>query len=146
MANAIRATIDDLYAFEGNAELLEGNVKVIPAKGDAPSSAGGAISLSLRKYARKTGLGRACTSGVASLFIFCTANPSAPTHHFILGNETECDFSRAHQYLQLKSEVKTITGTRRNATWHRNEPIVLLAVRWLGRGFTWNGSDSFLPC
>jgi Uma2 family endonuclease len=59
-----QASIEDLYKVDGKAELVNGDIVVMPPTGDEPGSAGFAIAASLREYAHRTGLGRAYPDGV----------------------------------------------------------------------------------
>ena len=59
-----RARIADLYKIDGKAELVNGEIVLMPPTGDEPGSAGLAIAASLREYARRTGQGRAYPDGV----------------------------------------------------------------------------------
>ena len=58
-----QATIDDLYKVDGKAELVNGEIVLMPPTGDEPSSAGLEIVVSLREYAHRTGQGRAYPDG-----------------------------------------------------------------------------------
>jgi Uma2 family endonuclease len=58
------ATIEDLYTVDGKAELVTGEIILMPPTGDEPSAAGFEIAASLREYARRTGRGRAYPDGV----------------------------------------------------------------------------------
>jgi Uma2 family endonuclease len=59
-----QATIEDLYKADGKAELIDGEVVLMPPTGDVPGSAAFAIAASLREYASRTGHGRAYPDGV----------------------------------------------------------------------------------
>jgi Uma2 family endonuclease len=59
-----QATIEDLYKVDGKAELVNGEIVLMPPTGDEPGSAGFEIAASLREYARRTGQGRAYPDGV----------------------------------------------------------------------------------
>jgi len=59
-----QATIEDLYKVEGKAELVNGEIVLMPPTGDEPSSAGFEIAASLREYAQHVGQGRAYPDGV----------------------------------------------------------------------------------
>jgi Uma2 family endonuclease len=54
-----RATIDDLYQVPEKAELVDGEIVLMPPTGEEPGYAGDEIFVSLRAYARHTGVGRA---------------------------------------------------------------------------------------
>ena len=61
MLTKSEATIDDLYNAEGKAELVDGEIQLMSPTGDDPSNAAFEIAVSLREYARRTGVGRAKT-------------------------------------------------------------------------------------
>jgi Uma2 family endonuclease len=58
------ATLDDLYAVEGKAELIAGRIVKFMPSGDAPSNAAFEIAVKLRDYAKNTGTGKAYADGV----------------------------------------------------------------------------------
>lgn len=53
------ATIEDLYAVEGKAEIVNGEIVHMPPTGDVPGYAGDEVFISLRQHARDAGRGRA---------------------------------------------------------------------------------------
>jgi Uma2 family endonuclease len=57
VATTARATIDDLYAAPGKAELVDGQVMLMPPVGDSPGRGSLAIALSLREHERRTRTG-----------------------------------------------------------------------------------------
>ena len=61
MTTKTQATIEDLYHVpeNGKAEIVNGELKLMPPTGDAPSYASFEIAVSLRGYARQTKTGRA---------------------------------------------------------------------------------------
>ena len=63
MSSNTRATIDDLYRVEGNAELVHGEIVHMPPTGDDPSYASGAIFVHLREHAKRTRRDRAYGAG-----------------------------------------------------------------------------------
>lgn len=60
----VPATLDDLYKVDGKAELVGGRIIRLMPSGDAPSQAALEIAVSLRDYARRTGVGIAYGDGV----------------------------------------------------------------------------------
>ena len=54
-----RATVDDLYGTDGKAELIDGEIVLMPPTGDHPSHAALQIVFSLNEHARRSGTGRA---------------------------------------------------------------------------------------
>ncbi len=61
MSTKIEATIEELYAVEGKAELVNGEIVYMSPTGILPNYAAGEIFASLRDYAKRTGQGRAVT-------------------------------------------------------------------------------------
>jgi len=59
MITKMRATIEDLYAAPGKAELVNGELALMSPTGDKPGWAGDEIFASLRSYVRMTSFGRA---------------------------------------------------------------------------------------
>ena len=65
MTTRTRATLDDLMRVPGKAELVNGEVVVMPPTGDAPGRAGDRIYWSLQRYEDETGVGRAVSDNKA---------------------------------------------------------------------------------
>jgi Uma2 family endonuclease len=61
------ATIEDLLETEGKAELVRGEIKLMPPAGDEPSSASNAVASSLRVYMLSHSGGRAYGDGAGFL-------------------------------------------------------------------------------
>ena len=59
MTTKMRATIDDLFAVSGKAELIDGEIVTMCPTGAMPGYAGDEIFVSLHTYARQTRYGRA---------------------------------------------------------------------------------------
>ena len=59
MSTKLEATIEDLYAVEGKAEIIDGEIVHMPPTGEAPGYAGDEIFVSLREYSKQTSKGRA---------------------------------------------------------------------------------------
>ncbi len=53
MSTKTEATVEDLYRVEGKAELVNGEIVLMPPTGFLPSRASGEIFASLREYARR---------------------------------------------------------------------------------------------
>ena len=64
-ATDTRATIDDLYAVEGKAELVGGRIVHLMGSGDQPSEVAFIIAMSLFAHARATGRGQARADGLS---------------------------------------------------------------------------------
>ena len=65
MQTKLPATIEDLFRFDGKAELVNGEIVHMPATGGLPGYAGDEIFASLREYARRTGRGHAVSDNKA---------------------------------------------------------------------------------
>jgi len=59
MSTKVEATIDDLYKVEGKAELVNGEIILMPLTGALPGYAGDEILSSLRDYSKRMKFGRA---------------------------------------------------------------------------------------
>ena len=58
------ATLDDLYAIDGKAELIAGRIVKFMPSGDAPSQATFEVAVRLREYAQMSRSGKAYADGV----------------------------------------------------------------------------------
>lgn len=65
MITSTPATIEDLYRVPGKAEIVNGELLLMPPTGAAPSYAAGEIFASLREYSRRNNIGRAVTDNAA---------------------------------------------------------------------------------
>ncbi|HEY5908890.1 MAG TPA: Uma2 family endonuclease [Vicinamibacteria bacterium] len=65
MSARAKATIEDLYRIDGKAEIVDGEIVLMPPTGAAPNDAGLEITFSLRAHARRTGVGRAVGDNAA---------------------------------------------------------------------------------
>jgi len=64
MSDKTRATIDDLYAVEGKAELVNGEIDLMAPTGGVPGRAGGKIYRRLAEYEERVGGGYAFPDNV----------------------------------------------------------------------------------
>ena len=67
MATKREATVDDFYRVEGKAELVNGELVLLPMTGDAHGNAVMEIAASLHAYGRRTRRGRAIGDNVGFL-------------------------------------------------------------------------------
>lgn len=83
-------TVEDLYRApeNGKAELVNGELVLMPPTGDLPSSAAGEIFVSLHNYARQTGRGRAYTDNTAFLVNLPYRRSLSPDAAFYVGPRT----------------------------------------------------------
>ena len=65
MSARAKATIEDLYRVEGKAEIVDGEIVLMPPTGAAPNDAAFEITASLKAHARRTGRGRAVGDNAA---------------------------------------------------------------------------------
>ena len=87
MATRRVATVDDLYRFKGDgkAELVNGELVLLPMTGDAHGYAALEITVSLREYSRRTKRGRAIPDAVAFLVHLPNRRSFAPDAAFHTG-------------------------------------------------------------
>ncbi len=80
------ATIDDLYETPGKAELVNGELVLMPPTGEQPGYAGDEIYVSLRAYARRMGRGRAVSDNKGFLVNLPHRKSFSPDAAFWTGN------------------------------------------------------------
>ena len=86
------ATIDDLYQVEGKAEIVNGQIVLMPASGDMPGSAAGELFVSLREYARSTGQGRVYGDTVGFIVNLPNRRSFSPDTSFHIGGRRGMKF------------------------------------------------------
>ena len=85
MTIAARATIKDLYAFAGKAELVQGELVVMPPTGDMPNRGAGSIFASLLEFERRTKTGRAYTDNIGYAVRLAHRESFSPDASFFTG-------------------------------------------------------------
>ena len=85
MTVAARATIKDLYAFAGKAELVQGELVVMPPTGDMPNRGAGSIFASLLEFERRTKTGRAYTDNIGYAVRLAHRESFSPDASFFTG-------------------------------------------------------------
>src|SRR5712692_2907203 len=85
MATRRDATVDDLYHAPGKAELVNGELVLMPFTGDAHGTAVLAIAVSLHDYGRRTKRGRAFGDSVGFLVRLPNRRSFAPDAAFYTG-------------------------------------------------------------
>jgi Uma2 family endonuclease len=91
MATGTEATVDDLYAIKGRAELVGGEIVIMSPTGDMPSSAALEIVVSLRIFARRRG-GRAYTDNAAFLADLPHRKSFSPDASYYTGPRAQMKF------------------------------------------------------
>lgn len=90
MTRKARATIEDLYHVpdNGKAELVNGEIVLMPPTGDMPSSAGFNAAVSLREYQRRTNAGRAYVDSTGFRVNLPNRESFSPDAAFYVGPRT----------------------------------------------------------
>lgn len=91
MATGSEATIENLYAVEGKAELVGGEIVYMSPTGDMPSYAAGEIFVSLRSYAKLNG-GRVYTDNIAFLVDLPNRKSFSPDAAYYTGPRAKMKF------------------------------------------------------
>lgn len=86
------ATIDDLYKVEGKAELVNGEIVLIPPAGAMPGHAAREVVFSLHEYAKRVGSGYAVTSTAAFVVDLPHRKSFCPDAAFDVGGELTMKF------------------------------------------------------
>lgn len=87
MATKTEATVEDLYHVpeDGKAEIVDGELVLMSPTGDEPGYASLEITVSLRDYARSTGLGRAIGDNVGFIVNLPHRRSFSPDAAYYLG-------------------------------------------------------------
>lgn len=66
MSTKVNATVEDLYHLpeNGKAEIVNGELRLMPPTGDLPNRAGGSLYISLRQFEPRVAMGRAYTDNM----------------------------------------------------------------------------------
>lgn len=92
MSTQIEATIEDLYAEDGKAEIVDGKIVRFMATGDEPNYAAGEIFVSLHAYCKARGFGRAVTDNAAFLCDLPHRKSFSPDAAFYTGRRSGMKF------------------------------------------------------
>ena len=86
------ATLEDLYAIAGKAELVDGEIVEMSPTGGLPGNASLEIAASLREHARRTGRGRAVTDNVGFRVDLPQRESFSPDAAYVVGMEPSMRF------------------------------------------------------
>jgi len=92
MVANLEATIEDLYAVPGKAEIVNGEIVTMSPTGAAPSYAASEIFVSLRDYARRTKAGYAVNDNAAFRVDLPNRKSFSPDVAFYVGKWTGMKF------------------------------------------------------
>jgi Uma2 family endonuclease len=92
MSMKTQATIEDLYRVPGKAEIVNGELRLMPPEGDLPSRAALEIAASLHAHARRTGAGRVYGSNVGFIVDLPNRKSFCPDAAFYVGPASGGEF------------------------------------------------------
>jgi Uma2 family endonuclease len=92
MSTKVEATIDDLYKVEGKAELINGEIVLMPLTGALPGYAGDAIFSSLFDYSKRIKFGRAFSDSKAFVVNLPHRKSFSPDAGFYVGKDSGMEF------------------------------------------------------
>ncbi|MBC7930782.1 MAG: Uma2 family endonuclease [Rubrivivax sp.] len=92
MSTKAEATIEDLYKIDGKAEIVNGEIILMPPTGDMPGYAGDEIFVSLRDYSKRTKTGRAVGDNKAFRVDLPNRKSFSPDAAFHTGAQTGMKF------------------------------------------------------
>ncbi|HZS47043.1 MAG TPA: Uma2 family endonuclease [Blastocatellia bacterium] len=92
MSTKAEATIEDLYAVSGKAEIVNGEIVLMSPTGHAPNRAAFKIAVSLYDYERRDGRGRTYSDNAAFIVNLPNRKSFSPDVAFHLGAETGMKF------------------------------------------------------
>jgi Uma2 family endonuclease len=114
MTTRAEGTIEDLYRVpeNGKAEIVDGEVILMPPTGDLPASAGGEVFASLREFGKRTGLGRAYTDNVGFIVNLPSRRSFSPYAAFYTGPRTGGNFLEGAPVFAVEIRSKDDYGPR----------------------------------
>ena len=117
MDRKARATIKDLYKVpdDGKAEIVNGDIVLMPPTGAEPNYAAGEIFASLREYVRRTKNGRAVTDNAGFRVNLPAESRSALMQLSILEKPKAWSSLKERQHLLPKSEAQITTAQKPSA-------------------------------
>ncbi len=144
MSIKTRATIDDLYKVEGNAELVNGEIVHMPPAGDEPHGASLNVAFSLRDYEKRTGRGRAYGDGAGFHVNLPHRESFGPDAAYHIGPRTGMRFLEGAPIfaVEVRSENDYGPAAERAMAEKRAEACRLLRLwhpRGVGRGLIERG-------
>src|SRR5213083_2428482 len=92
MVANLEATIEDLYAVPGKAEIVNGEIVIMSPTGAAPNYAASEIFVSLREYSRRTKTGYAVNDNAAFRVDLPNRKSFSPEVAFYVGKWTGMKF------------------------------------------------------
>ena len=105
MSTKVEATIQDLYTVEGKAELVNGEIVLMPLTGGLPHLAALQITVSLAAYQRKAGNGYAIGDSAAFIVNLPHRKSFSPDAGFYIGEVTMKFFQGAPVFAaEVRSE------------------------------------------
>ena len=105
MSTKVEATIEDLYKVEGKAELVNGEIVLMPGTGGLPHMAAREITVSLRVYGRETRSGYAIGDNMSFVVDLPNRRSFSPDAAFHLGELTMKFFQGAPLFAaEVRSE------------------------------------------
>jgi Uma2 family endonuclease len=105
MSTKVEATIEDLYKVEGKAELVNGEIVLMPGTGGFPHLAAREITMSLRVYEKTTRKGYAIGDNAAFVVDLPNRKSFSPDAGFYIGEVTMKFFEGAPVFaVEVRSE------------------------------------------
>jgi len=92
MSTKVEATIEDLYKVEGKAEIVNGEIILMPPTGCVPGYAGDSILYSLMKYSKHRKFGRGVGDNAAFVVDLPHRKSFSPNAAFHVGADTGMKF------------------------------------------------------
>ena len=112
MNTKTEATIEDLSKIEGKAEIVNGEIILMPPTGFMPSRAGGAIFASLREYERRTKSGYAITDNAGFVVNLPNRRSFSPDVAFYTGPPTGGKFMTGAPVFAVEIRSESDYGPR----------------------------------
>jgi Uma2 family endonuclease len=128
MTTKARATIEDLYHIpdNGKAELINGEIVLMPPTGYLPGYAASEVLISLRVHERTTKSGHAVGNNVGYKVNLSNRASFSPDASWYTGQPTGMKFLEGvPQCLLWRCEAKEIMAQEQSKRWPTSEAIIL---------------------
>jgi Uma2 family endonuclease len=112
MSTKTQATIEDLYLVDGKAEIVNGEIIYMSPTGGKLSVASFEIAVSLREYARRTGIGRAVTDNAGFRVNLPQRQSFSPDAAFYMGDAPSMKFFEGAPVFAVEVRSENDYGAR----------------------------------
>ena len=130
MVANLEATIEDLYAVKGKAEIVNGEIVHMSPTGAAPNYAASEIFVSLREYSKRTKTGYAIGDNAAFHVKLPNRKSFSPDAAYHMGEWTGMKFFEGAPVFAVEVRSEGDLDQPANERWPRSAQTILRRARW----------------